>query len=87
MQKTSNATTNKISIKINLCHLNNIVKIRKKWTKNTKNSKTGGETNRINSQGFQTEVGNGFNKTKVGIWFYFHFRDLMMVKLFKPSGQ
>ena len=37
--------------------------------KNTKNSTMGGETNRINTQGYQTGIGNGFNKTKVGIWF------------------
>ena len=29
----------------------------------------GGETNRINTKGYQTEIGNGFNKAKVGIWF------------------
>ena len=57
--------TNRVSIKINLWYLNNIVKIRK--TQKYENNTTGGETNRINTQGYQTEIGNGFNKTKVGI--------------------
>ena len=44
-------------------------RLRRHKHKDTKNSTMGGETNRINTQGYQTEIGNGFNKTKVGIWF------------------